>query len=646
MKLLRILIAILLSLFSTVVMTYIALAASIGPWIETTLVLCSMFVFHVVIRKITTTEYVHSVGLTTAAGGIGGILATGLAFSLPTLYFLSPTIFQTWMKDPFYFASVITAFCFVAGSFGLLLANLFEHRFLIQQEMKFPIGELVYNAIAAPGQLGKALELALGFCGTQIVLFSYKMSTLLGPSITILNRISWSIFTLPALVVPLDQLPMYLAVGFVTGHVIAVPLIVGFLAKVLCLDPLFYLYTHADNFVHNLIFAPFANTQLTNMEFTLAFCSGMVLFGSFVGFFYLFKTWYKNSKRLFSTTLQNSKLLFSPENRFSTFVWVQTLVAVLITGIFLYYYKFSLIQQVCLFSLVILCIYAMVAFALHIGVVSSWGFFPTVRLIKLHSVATILVEKITSLRAYNSDQKNIPWIQGAFVLTSNILFLYYFNFTPIQQCYLLVFSALCIYQMLMIAGRMGIIPLGRFATFVMVPGMFLFNFDLIQVTLVAAFVEIAGGVAGDVLFGRKLALLAKINKDTMASYQWLGLAVCSLSIGVIFWLFIHYLGIGQDSGLPATKAASRALLIAFKSFDWYVLAFGFVFGYLLTYIKINPALLLGGILMPPTISVMLICGGLLTYLTKNRERYYPFLSGVSAGNSIWMLLEILFKVIR
>lgn len=167
-----------------------------------------------------------------------------------------------------------------------------------------------------------------------------------------------------------------------------------------------------------------------------------------------------------------------------------------------------------------------------------------------------------------------------------------------------------------------------------------------QVTLVAAFVEIAGGVAGDALFGRKLALLAKINHTKIVSYQWLGLIICSLSIGIIFWLFIHTLGVGPESVLPATKAASRALLIAFKSFDWYVLAMGFVFGYLLTYVKVNPALLLGGILMPPSISVMLIAGGLLTYITKNKEQYYPFLSGVSAGNSIWMLAEILLKVIR
>ena len=647
MKLLRIFIAIFLSLFSTIVMSYIAMAASIGPWIETTLVLCSMFLFQIFVRKISATDYVQSVSLTTAAGGIGGILATGLAFSLPTLYFLSPTIFQSWMNDPLYFASVVSSFCLAAGSYGLLMANLFEDRLLVKQQMKFPIGQLVFNAIAAPGQLGKSLELALGFFGTQLLLLSYKMSGIINSSIILLNRLSWSIFSLPTIVIPLDQLPMYVAVGFVTGHVIALPLIIGFLAKIFCLDPLFYLYTHADNAIHTLIFSSFAHTNISNMEFVLAFCSGMVLYGSLVGFVDLFTHLYAGSKRLYAFIVKNSKQFFSAENRFTTLVWIQTIfVLVVVTG-FLRYYTFSVIQQVCLMSLMSLCVYALVALALRIGVVVSWGYLPVVRLVNVgwnlkttfKDIGFVLTKK------YLAQQKSgIAWMQVGFVVALNVCVLYQFKFTLLQQLYLLVFSAVCIYQMLIIAGRIGIIPLGRFATFVMVPGMLLFNFDLIQITLVAAFVEIAGGVAGDVLFGRKLAQLAKIDRDRIAAYQWLGLVICSLAIGFVFWLFIHNLGIGQESGLPATKAASRALLIAFKSFDWSVLVMGFIFGFLIKYVKVNPALLLGGILMPPSISVMLIMGGVLTFIIKDKERFYPFLSGVSSGNSIWMLAETLFKL--
>lgn len=637
----RILIASLLSIFSTTVMSYIALAASIGPWIETTLVLVSMFVFQMVIRGRSKINYVESVGLTTAAGGVGGILATGLAFSLPTLYFLSPDIFNSWLERPIFFAVVVSSFCFIAGSFGLLIATIFEDRFLNKQQMKFPIGELVFNAIAAPGQMTKALELAVGFFGTQCALLAYCMSSFAGKALSLISGFSVSFITFPMISIPLDQLPMYLAVGFVTGHVIAWPLIVGFLAKIICLDPLFYIYTHTENSFHKLLLSNFANIHISNTEFILAFCSGMVLYGSCMGFLDLFK----GAISLCKDCIKGGSKIVKVMYNVSTYAWIQMVVALIITGLFLHFYHFSGGQQLVLISLMFLCSYALLLFGTQTGFVTSWGIFPIVRRVRLQE---FISRSITFFINKDIQKKSdaIPWMQASFILLGAVAFLYYFNFTFIQQCYLLFFSALCIYQMLIIAGRMGIIPLGRFATFVMIPGMFLFNFDYIQITLVAGFVEIAGGVAGDILFGRRLAALAKIKHEKIVGYQWLGLIVCSVTIGILFWLFIVTLGIGNEFGLPATKAASRALLIAFKTFDWYVLAFGFIFGSLIKYTKINPALLLGGILMPPTISLMLICGGLLTYLTNNRERYYPVLSGVSAGNSLWMLGQILIKIVR
>ena len=164
-----------------------------------------------------------------------------------------------------------------------------------------------------------------------------------------------------------------------------------------------------------------------------------------------------------------------------------------------------------------------------------------------------------------------------------------------------------------------------------------------QITLVATYVEITGGVACDALFGRKMAKLAGIDNSSIQRYQWLGLLVCSLVIGIVFWLFISHFGLGTESGaLAVSRAAGRALLINVKSFDPLVLCMGLFFGYLLSFTKINSALLLGGILMPPDVSLMLILGGCLTYLVKNKEEYYPFWSGVFAANSLWMLIKAFF----
>lgn len=197
--------------------------------------------------------------------------------------------------------------------------------------------------------------------------------------------------------------------------------------------------------------------------------------------------------------------------------------------------------------------------------------------------------------------------------------------------------------MMLIAGKIGLAPLGRFATFVMVPGMFLFGYTPLQITVVATYVEIAGGVACDCLFGRKMAQLADIDAKRIQQYQWFGLVVSSLLIGGIFWLLISHFGIGNEPGaLPASRAAYRALLVNVQRFDTLALLLGLIFGYLLKFVKVNSALMLGGILMPAEASLMLIIGGLSTYLVKDKEEYYPFWSGVFAANSLWMLIKAFF----
>lgn len=550
MKAIRFTVAVLLSLFSTVIMSYIALAASIGPWIETTLVLISMLIFYPLTR-ILSAPHVHSVGLTTVAGGIGGILATGMAFSLPTLYFLDAALFQSWLQNPWFFVSALALFALSAGSFGLMVAHFFEHTLIDEQQMHFPIGELVYNTIAAQGQFKKAIELGIGFITTQLFLYIHKATRVLGSTLTVITTSSWSLFTLPAIAIPLNQLPLYLAVGFVTGHVIALPLAVGFLTNVLVIEPLFKIYTSVGHPLHQALQTFIRHPHIERTEFIFSFCSGIVLFGALQGFIELGK-----SLKTWGVNFSSSK---------------------------------------------------------HDGLLSGLS---------------------------RETFKKIPLLQTLPVIALNVFCLRYFNFSWLTQLYLMVFTAICIWQMLIIAGKIGIVPLGRFATFVMVPSMLLFNVNPIQITLIAAFVEIAGGVAGDSLFGRKMGRLAGIASHRVARYQWLGLLVSSLAIGAVFLLFINHFGLGLTSALPATKAASRALLINFKTFDSVVLILGLVVGYLLTFTKINAALLLGGILMPPQISLMLVAGGMLTVLTKNKESWFPLMSGVSAGNSLWMLLEV------
>ena len=393
----------------------------------------------------------------------------------------------------------------------------------------------MYKMIAAADDMRNAVMLAIGFITTQLCLFVKTGVQALAHPIILLQKYSLGAFIVPRISLQTDTIALFWAVGFVTGHVIALPLFLGILANSLCIEPLYYIYPTVSSFFKLTV--PSGSLE----DFRIAFSGGMVIYGALFGFFEL------------------------PKLLKSTFTHLST----------------------------------------------------------------------------HKEGSSFPWLLGIVILIVNSMVLSYFDFSLLGQLYLLLFTLICGYQMMLIAGKIGLALLGRFATFVMVPGMFLFSYTPLQITLVATYVEIATGIACDALFGRKMGRLAQIDKGLLERYQWLGLLVGSLCLGGVVWLFINQFGLGTHEGaLPVTRAASRALLINVKSFDPYVVALGLLFGYLLKFAKINATLLLGGILMPIDYSLPLIFGGLSASLVKNKEDYFPFWSGVFAANSLWMLLKV------
>jgi len=525
--------SILLSLFSTIVMSYVALATPIGPWIAPTLVfialLCARFC-----RKINSTSMAYAV----CAGSIGGIMATACAFSFPTIYFLDPILFNGWMKFPFFFVSMLGAFSFVSGAFGFLVADAAEKILIDEQNLSFPVGQLIHKMIAAQNQIRKAYELMAGFCGA--VLFSFLQGgivlsrAIIPKAITLFPSAQLFMFSLPRMVMNLDIAPMIWAIGFVTGHVIAMPLAVGACANIFLVSP-----------VQKTFFS-----YLSSMEFTLAFCSGIVFFITMVSVIGM-------PKQIIQGLRSGAKKWGSARGCVQHFFHAQAILFFAVVGVGL------------------------------------------------------------------------------------ILFLSYFDFPWYVQIYLAICSAITTYQIAAIAGRIGLALLGRFATFVMVPAMLIFNVNYVQLVFIATFVEISGGVAADLLFGRKLAQLSDISRATMRRYQLLGLIVASCSIGIIFWILINHFGLGSPE-LFAYRAQSRQLLIQAKQFDFTVVIVGALFGMILQQMRLNPMLVLGGLLMPLDITLGLVVGGGLAAITSDKEAYYPMWSGVFAGNSICMLLRAVF----
>lgn len=528
-----IVISIILSLFSTIVMSYVSLATPIGPWIAPTLVFIALL-----FSKICTSLQTKNIAYAVSAGSIGGILATACGFSFPTFYFLDPSSFSVWMEYPLFFSCMLGGLSLFGGLFGFYIADFFEHSFIEEQKLAFPIGSLVQKMIATKNQVRKAYELMIGFgitAGLYCMQAGIFFKGLLPHSYTVLSARSFAYFTLPKLVIHLDTVPMVVAIGFVTGHVIALPLAIGSIAMILFVTPL-----HVSYFFY-----------LSQTEFVLAFCSGVVVY------------------------ITGTSLLALPEQL-------------------------------------------------------------------IHGMQKVIMYCSLRTRVSISTEHIVRGLCGIGLFGTLSIFLSYAEFPLIVQWYLMICSVITTYQIVSIAGRIGLALLGRFATFVMIPAWFIFDLTYMQIVFIATFVEIAGGVATDVLFGRKVAQLSNISKTTMRFYQLLGLVVSAASIGIIFWCFINHFGLGSPE-LCAYRAQSRQLLLNAQQFDYYVMLIGALFGYVLKLYQVNPMLVLGGLLMPFDMTLCLVIGGLLAYCSKEKEELFPFWSGVFASNSLCMLLRSMMK---
>src|SRR5690242_2131705 len=156
---------IILSMFSTTVMTYIAIATPIGPWIAPTLVLLTLFVYKLLGKKVDD----QNVALLVSAGSVGGILATAIGFYMPTLYFADANTFNTWIADPWYCVLTIGLLAAFSGWFGMWCANVAEKQLLDEQKLSFSIGHLIHGMIAAHEHVRTMYELVISFVSTFLL---------------------------------------------------------------------------------------------------------------------------------------------------------------------------------------------------------------------------------------------------------------------------------------------------------------------------------------------------------------------------------------------------------------------------------------------------------------------------------------------
>ena len=248
---------ILFSVLSTAILSYVSMATMVGPWIAPMLVLLASLLVKLRKKKSTLETKQEIIAIQAIAGG-GGIIAVGVGFALPVLYFLDPLIFTRWIQNPQHFCQLITGVCLAAGSLGIFLGRCFAPSLVDTEKLPFPVSKLTYQVMIIKSQFKQTISMLLGVLSAGFIgllrdgihgyakIIPRTMYLFQGTFGTIFEFSIW---------------PTLWAIGFTIGPKIVSPLLVGLASRYLVLIPL------------NSYFFP----SMTTGSFITAFCSGLVL---------------------------------------------------------------------------------------------------------------------------------------------------------------------------------------------------------------------------------------------------------------------------------------------------------------------------------------------------------------------------------
>lgn len=542
-------IGVFFTVFSTIILGYISIATMVGPWIAPTLVLLGHTILSLYRPKDPKMPATQSIAWMQAIGAGGGIIATGVGFALPMLYFLDAPAFNSLLESPLTFSVFLAVLCLIAGGLGLLLARCWQNKFIDDTSLPFPVSNLTNVVIFSPSKGSQAKQLLSGIMGT-ITLCALRDG--IGKIGGILSKTYYLFPSFLAKEAAFSIWPSLWAIGFTVGTTITTPLLVGLLAKYIVIFPL---SQHA-NYLPFKLFDPMAPET-----FAIAFCSGLVLCEIIFSLPKYLKKWFKMA---YSSTKQSTSIGRRMVQFFTA--------------------KFSAPKTPTF----------------------SWSF--------------IIQTSITSLATY--------------------LFLSYFQFSLVSQLLLVIFTILATYSICQIGGKIGMVPFGRYSTFIVVPLLLLFKLTPLQATITCVFFDVCAATASDLLFDYKLGQINNLDSKRMYRYQWIGLIATTLVIGIFLWLLFTHLQLGSE-GLFAQRSKAKALLLQSLYFDKYIVLLGIGFGWILKKCKVNPTMVFGGLIMPNSISIGIVLGSITSRLVPKPEQLQPLCAGALAAESLWILISII-----
>ncbi len=224
-----------------------------------------------------------------------------------------------------------------------------------------------------------------------------------------------------------------------------------------------------------------------------------------------------------------------------------------------------------------------------------------------------------------------------------IVTLTFFGFSPIQAIFLSIGSIISSVEISRFLLGYGLAPFGRFATFLMFPAIAIFTLDSLHITLLCIFVSISCAAAANLTIQNGIAKIKNIDATELKAHHWLGILICSVFVGIIFWILCTNLNIGT-SELFAQRGRMRAIMVTTPSFNRLFMLFGGLFGLLMKKLNFPITMVFGGLMMPKDLTIGLILGAFFRKILTKTQKTENFWTGVFVGESIVITVSLIIRL--